>query len=319
MPPLPAGDADIAYAGFWRRCGALIIDQLVLGTGFYATIFVIVAAATVAGAWEGVSRDHVPAWVFIAYFGLILGYYVAAALYYGLQESSAHQATLGKRALGIKVADAQGRRLTRSHALGRWFAAALSYLTCYIGFLLAAFTERKQALHDMVAGTQVVDRWAFTAHPERQRRGPSGCLIAVLVGVLGVIPLAAILAAIAIPQYQEYVFRAKVAGAIAAARPLQPAIEEARRQGGACPGNGRAGIRAASDYATADLATLEAGPMQDSGACALQLTLRGSGSAALDGKRVWLELDPGGGRWTCSSEIEDRYLPRDCRAGSSRP
>ena len=56
--------------------------------------------------------------------------------------------------------------------------ASLSYLTLYIGFLMAAFTERKQALHDMVAGTLVVDRWAYTEHPELQRRGLGGCVIA---------------------------------------------------------------------------------------------------------------------------------------------
>ena len=49
---------------------------------------------------------------------------------------------------------------------------------------MAGFTERKQALHDMVAGTLVVDQWAFTAQPERQRRGPHGCAVALLVGFL---------------------------------------------------------------------------------------------------------------------------------------
>src|SRR5207342_3681907 len=127
---------------------------------------------------------RMPAWWLPAYFAAILAYYIAAAMYYSLQESSGHQATLGKRALGIKVVDARGQRLTRKHALGRWFAASLSYLTMYVGFLMAAFTERKRALHDMVAGTLVVDRWAYTEFPERQKRELSGCLIAFLIGVL---------------------------------------------------------------------------------------------------------------------------------------
>jgi uncharacterized RDD family membrane protein YckC/type II secretory pathway pseudopilin PulG len=308
-----AGDtADIVYAGFWRRCGALLIDALVLGMGFYAVVFAAALAAGLSGAWAGVAQGRMPAWFIPAYVGLLLAYYLAAALYYSLQESSAQQATLGKRALGIKVVDAQGRRLSRGHALGRWFAAALSYLTLYIGFLMAAFTGRKQALHDMVAGTLVVDRWAWTEHPERQQRH-IGALPVVLGLLLLAVPMLGIIAAIAIPQYQDYVYRARVATAIAAARPLQTLVEAARRQDGDCPGNGEAGLRDPNDYATVELASIEAGPMQDSGACALQLTLRGAGNAALDGKRLWLELDPGTGRWTCSAEIEDRYLPRDCR------
>ena len=303
---------DIVYAGFWRRCGALIIDQLILGLGFYAIAFVVAIAAAASGALDRLQDDQVTTLFLVAYFGAILAFYVAAALYYSLQESSAHQATPGKRALGIKVTDAQGRRLTRGRALGRWFAAALSYLTFYIGFLLAAFTERKRALHDMVADTLVVDRWAFTEHPERQQRH-IGALAILLVVLLVLVPVLAILAAIAIPQYQQYVYRAKVATAIAAAKPLQPLVEEARRQAGACPRNGEGGLRAAGDYAAGDLASVEAGPLQDSGACALQLTLRAAGNAALDGKRLWLEFDPAGGHWTCSSEMADKYLPRDCR------
>jgi uncharacterized RDD family membrane protein YckC len=312
MPSVPEAEADIVYAGFWRRCGALIIDQMILGLGFYAVIFVVVIAAAVAGAWKGMPQDQAQAWFYMAYFGALACYYIIAALYYSLQESSAYQATLGKRALGIKVTDAQGRRLTRKHALGRWFATSLSYITLYIGFLLAGFSARKRALHDMVADTLVVDRWAWTEHPERQQRHVG--VLAVLLGVfLLLVPVVAIVAAIAISQYQDYVYRAKVATALAVATPLEPAVEAAYRQTGTCPGNGEGGLRAAGGYASADLASIEAGPMQDSGACALQLTLRIPGSAGLDGQRLWLEFDPDRGRWACSSEIPDKYLPRDCR------
>ena len=312
MQQLPAGDDDIVYAGFWRRCGALIIDQLALGLAFYAVAFLVVVATAGSGAWNGVSEDHVPVWFFIAYFAMIGCYYIAAAFYYSLQESSTHQATLGKRALGIKVTDTQGRRISRKHALGRWFAASLSYLSLYIGFLLAAFTAHKQALHDMVAGTLVVDRWAWTEYPERQQRHVGA--LAVLLGVfLLLVPVFGIIAAIAVSQYQDYVLRAKVASAIAVARPLQPVVEEMRRQNGACPVNGEGGLRDAGDYATVELASIEAGAMQDSGACALQLTLPATGTAGLAGKRLWLEFDPGTGSWTCSSEIADKYLPQDCR------
>ena len=71
-------------------------------------------------------------------------------------ESSAKQATVGKMALGIIVTDLDGRRIGFGRATGRYFAKILSALTLGIGFLMAGFTERKQALHDMVASCLVV-------------------------------------------------------------------------------------------------------------------------------------------------------------------
>jgi len=83
--------------------------------------------------------------------GIIVGW-----LYFALQECSAQQATLGKRALGIKVTDANGLRIGFGRATGRFFGKILSGLIFAIGFMLAGWTERKQALHDMLAGTLVV-------------------------------------------------------------------------------------------------------------------------------------------------------------------
>jgi uncharacterized RDD family membrane protein YckC len=83
---------------------------------------------------------------------------VADWLYFAYQESSPAQATIGKRALGIKVTDLEGNRISFGRATGRYFAKYLSAITLFIGFLLAAFTARKQALHDMIAGTLVVNR-----------------------------------------------------------------------------------------------------------------------------------------------------------------
>ena len=196
-------DDDVVPAGFVRRWAALFIDQLVLMLPMMAVAFVAGVSLAVAGQPDDPASGGVVALMYLAYF-------VLAPLYYALQESSSAQATLGKRALGIKVTDMEGRRIGFGQALGRWFAAALSYLTMYIGFLMAAFTERKRALHDYVAATQVVDRWAYSEHPERQKRGLSGCLVVFLIAMLCV-PLLAILAAVSISQYQDYVRRAQSA------------------------------------------------------------------------------------------------------------
>jgi len=79
-------------------------------------------------------------------------------LYYTLMESSSRQATVGKLALGMIVTDLDGNRISFGRANGRFWGKILSGLTLYIGFILAGFTERKQALHDMLAGCLVVKK-----------------------------------------------------------------------------------------------------------------------------------------------------------------
>jgi uncharacterized RDD family membrane protein YckC len=73
-------------------------------------------------------------------------------------ESGSMQGTLGKKLLGIKVTDMEGGRIGFGRATGRYFGKILSGMIFMVGFLMAAFTEKKQALHDMLAGTLVVKR-----------------------------------------------------------------------------------------------------------------------------------------------------------------
>ncbi len=205
----PAGaiDAsDVVPAGFLRRWVALFVDQMILSAVFYAVFFTLLVGAGATGALGGGgdALEQAMGGLMLLVYPLYL--FFAAAYFVGF-ESSASQATPGKLLLGIKVVDLSGQRLAPGHALGRWAAAALSYLTLYIGFLMAAFTERKQALHDFVASTQVVDRWAYTAQPERQRRSPHGCVVAFVV-VFVLIALLAVFAAISIPAYEDYLQRA---------------------------------------------------------------------------------------------------------------
>ena len=77
-------------------------------------------------------------------------------LYFSFCESSAWQATLGKKALGLAVTDLQGRRISFAHALGRNLAKIISSMTLLIGYIIAGFTAKKQALHDLIAGTLVI-------------------------------------------------------------------------------------------------------------------------------------------------------------------
>lgn len=83
--------------------------------------------------------------------GVLIGW-----LYYAVLESSPYQATFGKQTVGIRVTDLHGERLSFSRATGRHFAKWLSFFSFFIGFIMAAFTKKRQALHDLLAGTVVV-------------------------------------------------------------------------------------------------------------------------------------------------------------------
>ena len=112
--------------------------------------------------------------------------FVLSAGYYAWFHASHAMATPGKMAVGIKVVRLDGDRISFARGIGRYFATILSGLIFGIGFLMAAFTERKQALHDMVCNTLVVDRWAFTTRPELQRRELGTVTVVVLAKGLAV-------------------------------------------------------------------------------------------------------------------------------------
>jgi uncharacterized RDD family membrane protein YckC len=138
--------AFFGYAGFWRRVAASFIDGIILGMVNFLVAIVanVLASSAGADASQGI---------------LLLGQLVSLVIqvaYYAGMESSASQATLGKMAMGCKVTDLHGRRISLGRAIGRYFAKILSAITLFIGFIMVAFTEKKQGLHDMIAGTLVV-------------------------------------------------------------------------------------------------------------------------------------------------------------------
>jgi uncharacterized RDD family membrane protein YckC len=148
-----AGGGELEYAGFWSRVAALIVDN--------AIVTILGLALLIGAAFVGAGA------VVIANFAFML----VAFLYWPLMESSERQATIGKQLLGIQVTDANGMRLTFVRSLLRNLAKIISSLPFGLGFLLAAFTARKQTLHDMITKCLVV------------RSGPSNFLKAVVATV----------------------------------------------------------------------------------------------------------------------------------------
>lgn len=299
---------DVVYAGFWRRWAALFLDQIMI---FVPLLGLTLLFGYLGGAFRNLERDGMPKIDGLYYFL----YFLISPMYYALQESGTHQATLGKRALGIKVTDENGKRISFPHALGRWLAAGLSYITLYIGFLMAAFTSEKKALHDVVAKTLVVDRWAFTNHPERQTQGMSGCLIVFVVLVVLAIPGIGILAAISIPAYHQYVQRAKGAtdgNPLMKMLELRTTIEAFHQEHGRCPANGDDGIGSPESYSSMMIARIEVGD-GPGGGCAMMMTMRDEQGRALDG-HMMMEYLPAQGGWRCSSEgLPSAMVPPQCR------
>ncbi|TAA40197.1 GYF domain-containing protein [Pseudoxanthomonas winnipegensis] len=155
-----------------------------------------------------------------------------------------------------------------------------------------------------------------TAQHAPARRGLSGCAIAAIVALACAVPVTAILAAITIPAYQDYVTRSVIAQALSEAAPVQAQVQQAIAQApsGSCPANGQPPFRAPGDYAGRAVSAITIGKFPASGACGLKIVLRRPGQARLDGKRIWLEADGAGG-WRCRSELPGRQLPAQCRAG----
>jgi uncharacterized RDD family membrane protein YckC len=145
---LPEG--DIVHAGFWRRCAAYMLDSIILSLVMLVVVGLVgvAAAALVAGNHPGIAGLL----FFLVYVLLIVGMW----LYFAKFESGPSQATPGKRVMGIKVTDDKGQRIGFGRATGRFFGKIISGMIMNIGYMMAGFTGRKQALHDLMAGCCVV-------------------------------------------------------------------------------------------------------------------------------------------------------------------
>ena len=147
------------YAGFWRRATAMTLDSVLLGI-IQAVVNIVMIAMIGAASVAGGEPDDAATVGIVGVIGLLT--FVAMWLYFSLMESSAKQATLGKMLVGIVVTDTDGNRISFGKASGRYFGKIVSSIILMIGYLMAAFTERKQALHDIMAGCLVIRKPAST-------------------------------------------------------------------------------------------------------------------------------------------------------------
>jgi uncharacterized RDD family membrane protein YckC len=154
VQPLPPAAPTHAFAGFWRRVAAWLIDSLLLTVGLVIVVVVVSVFAAIGLASSGQTiTDQNAGGLQVALYVILL---VLSWLYYAGLESSAWQGTIGKRIMRLLVTDAYGRRIGFGRATGRHFGKLLSGLVVFVGYLMIAFTEQKQGLHDLMAGTLVV-------------------------------------------------------------------------------------------------------------------------------------------------------------------
>ncbi len=149
--PAVAPAAGVGYGGFWIRVVAAIIDAILVRV-VVSPIHLVFGGLGLAGMMGGIH----PLGLAILGGGVtFIATLFGSWLYEAFMESSSYQATLGKMIFGMKVTDLNGNRISFERATGRHFAKWLSAMVLFIGYIMVGFTERKQGLHDLLAGTLV--------------------------------------------------------------------------------------------------------------------------------------------------------------------
>jgi uncharacterized RDD family membrane protein YckC len=151
-PPPFIPFAPLHYGGFWIRFVAAFLDGFIVQIVVLPLVFVLVGMIRVASIATRMPAGGARIVGMIA--GLALGE-AASWIYEAAMESSTKQATLGKMICSLQVSDLNGQRISFARASGRHFGKYLSGMIFLIGYIMAGFSEKKQALHDLIAGTLV--------------------------------------------------------------------------------------------------------------------------------------------------------------------
>lgn len=152
------------YAGFWKRAVAFFIDGIILSIPSVLFSFATVgsqlfsAASAVNGAAPSPAVPSALGKWMLGMMAMWALNIILLWLYHAIMESGKHQATVGKIVMGIKVVGLNGERISFARATGRTFAKFISHMPLYFGDYMAGFTKHRQALHDLIAATYVVNK-----------------------------------------------------------------------------------------------------------------------------------------------------------------
>lgn len=197
------------YAGFWKRTAAYLLDYIIYMTAVW--IINVIVGITLALFIPSLAQTPAS-----SFSPLLLGYALIPLaiylFYYVYLESSPWQATPGKLALGIKVTDLNGNRISFWRSLGRHAGELVSSLTMCIGYLMCGWTAHKQCLHDMMANCLVVDRNYDPHQTQAAAKTPGWAIaVAVLGTILTLSLLLGIACAITLPEFTKNVEKSRVA------------------------------------------------------------------------------------------------------------
>lgn len=324
LPMLPAHRArPRLYAGFWRRVAALFIDAVVFSAIHWT--LVLCAGMWLMVPWALLGDGHGPAMaglvdIVLQPFGIVVVW-----LYFAVCESSRWQASIGKLALGLQVTDEYGRRIGFAQATGRYFGKFVSVLLLGVGFLLAAWTGRKQALHDDMAGCCVVRKRGLAAWhrglvpapglvPLPPASGMPGWGIAlVVIGacIFLVLPVTSFTTAFAIPAWQSHALRTEVAQGLELTERARALVAEYIGLRGALPENNRVLGLPKPEAIQARYVT----SVRVAGGKVV-VTYGNEASGVIRGGHVVISPMGNAARlhWRCSSnDIDAKYLPRQCQ------
>ncbi len=332
-PVAVAAQGPTVFASFWIRVGAALIDGVI-----------ILCSVLLLGLVSALSA-LLPPLLFLLTILVWIASIVGPWLYTALFESSAMQATPGKKAIGLKVTDLQGNRISFGRATGRYFAEWITGMTFFVGYVMVTFTQKRQALHDMIAGTVVV---AAGTEPAQVVSAPPAKPMSPW-GIAGIFLLAfvpiflGILAAIAIPAYVDYSARAQVTEGIVVAENFKNEVTLFVEETGRWPADlaeaaltEEAGRRVGGSRYVEELdisngtITLTFGKAADERMQSKRLSLRPYVND--DGEVLWLcgraaeppdayfDLEDGGQPSDRGiTSLPDKHLPAQCRAGALDP
>lgn len=287
----PPATVTQPYGGFWVRFAAHIVDGFIIALGML--VLSVAVELVFLGSAEAGS------------IAVALTMLALPPVYHAGFVASKRMATPGKRLCGLYVTDVEGHRIGFGRALWRQIAAVFSYLTFFIGFIMAGFTARKQALHDKLAGTLV----------HRQPGNAAVVVIIIVVGLLLVMAVVGVLAAIAIPAFNDSATRAKVAGVISSMSAVKTPIAEHAMNKGGWPTTweqveAAGGVNPMRALSEASRSMVEGIRLEANGVVAASVKIGSTqGQIRLTPRRVGDSIE-----WSCgSSQPIWKFVPSPCR------
>ena len=150
-------DRAVQYASFWQRFLASLIDLLIV---LVIQCVLLIPFIGIMGYEMSFNElgDLRKGTILILSFGLYLTFMLISWLYFALFHASLNHATIGKMIVGIKLCHAHRRDLSFSRMSLRYVSQYMSFSILLIGFIMAAFTPKRQALHDFIANTIVIKK-----------------------------------------------------------------------------------------------------------------------------------------------------------------